>query len=111
MAYSEFNLRLLQERFGITATDAKNLFEAVPPLPASDFFRTLLVRHLPIVRGLGNEKARSEMIIAPLLVEVREQSGHQIAVFFPARNSVSTPLKACTASAIFWFRALQQCWL
>ena len=81
MAYSEFTLRLLKERLGITATDAENLFEAVPPLPASDFFRTLLVRHLPIVRGQGTEKARSEMIIAPLLVELREQVDHQIAVF------------------------------
>ncbi len=88
MAYSEFTLRLLKERFGITATDADNLFETVPPLPASDFFRILLVRHLPIVRGLGNEKARSEMIIAPLLVEVREQSGHQLAVFSGVEMSI-----------------------
>ncbi len=81
MAYSEFTLRLLKERFGITATDAEDLFAGVPPLPASDFFHTLLKRHLPIVRGQGTEKARSEMIIAPLLVELREQTGHQIAVF------------------------------
>ena len=88
MAYSEFTLRTLKERFGITATDAEDLFADVPPLPASDFFRTLLKRHLPIVRGLGTEKTRSEMIIAPLLVELREQCDHQVAVFSGAEFSV-----------------------
>ena len=90
MAYSEFTLRILKERFGITATDAEDLFHDVPPLSASDFFRTLLKRHLPIVRGLGTEKTRSEMIIAPLLVELREQSGHQVAVFSGVEFSVDT---------------------
>lgn len=90
MAYSEFSLRLLKERFGITATDSEDLFGDVPPLPATDFFQTLLQRHLPIVRGLGTEKVRSEMIIAPLLVEVREQSGHKIGIFSGAELSVDT---------------------
>ena len=69
-------------------SDAADLYSSLPPLPASDFFRTLLRQHLPIVRGLGNEKARSEMIIAPLLVEVREQSGRRIAVFSGVELSV-----------------------
>ena len=90
MAYSEFSLRLLKERFGITATDSEDLFGDVPPLPATEFFQTLLQRHLPIVRGLGTEKVRSEMIIAPLLVEVREQSGQQIGIFSGAELSVDT---------------------
>lgn len=81
MAYSEFTLRLLKDRFGITVSDAEDLFADVPLLPVSDFFHTLLKRHLPIVRGQGTEKARSEMIIAPLLVELREQAEHEIAVF------------------------------
>ncbi len=56
MAYSEFTLRLLAERFGITVSDADDLFADVPPLPVSDFFHTLLKRHLPIVRGQGPRK-------------------------------------------------------
>ncbi len=92
MAYSEFTLRLLKDRFGITVTDADDLFADVPPLPASDFFRTLLVRHLPIARGQGTEKARSEMIIAPLLVELREQAGHEIAVFSGVEMSADPTL-------------------
>lgn len=78
----------MKERFGITATDSEDLFGDVPPLPATAFFETLLARHLPIVRGLGTEKVRSEMIIAPLLVEVREQSGQQIGIFSGAELSV-----------------------
>ncbi len=90
MADSDFTLRSLRERFGITVTDAVDLFADVPPLPPTDFFVTLLRRHLPLVRGLGTEKVRSEMIIAPLLVELREQSGHQIAVFSGAEFGVDT---------------------
>ncbi len=92
MAYSEFTLRLLAERFGITVSDADDLFADVPPLPVSDFFHTLLKRHLPIVRGQGTEKARSEMIIAPLLVELREQAGHEIAVFSGVEMSADPAL-------------------
>ena len=88
MDYTDFSLRLLKERFGIAATDSEDLFGEVPPLPATEFFQTLLQRHLPIVRGLGTEKVRSEMIIAPLLVEVREQSGQQIGIFSGAELSV-----------------------
>ena len=88
MAYSDFTLRTLRERFGITTTDADDLFADVTPLPPTDFFVTLLRRHLPLVRGLGTEKVRAEMIIAPLLVELREQSGHQIAVFSGAEFGV-----------------------
>lgn len=88
MAYSDFTLRLLKERFGILATDADDLFADVPALPVSDFFHTLLKRHLPVVRGQGTDKARSEMIIAPLLVELREQTGHQVAVFSGTELSV-----------------------
>jgi hypothetical protein len=44
MAYPDFTLRTLKERFGITATNADNLFLDMPPLLVSDFFRTLLKR-------------------------------------------------------------------
>ena len=92
MAYPDFTLRLLTERFGIMVSDADDLFADVPPLPASSFFRELLHRHLPIARGQGTEKARSEMIIAPLLVELREQTGHQLAVFSGVEMSADPTL-------------------
>jgi hypothetical protein len=56
MAYGEFTLRLLSDRFGITVSDAEKLFADVPPLPVSDFFHILLKRHLPTVREQGTEK-------------------------------------------------------
>ena len=90
MAYSDFTLRSLGTRFRITVSDADDLFAAVPPLPASAFFRDLLKRNLPLVRGLGSEKVRSEMVIAPILVELREQSGHTVSIFSGAEFSVDT---------------------
>ena len=46
--YADFTLRLLKEQFDIMGTDAQDLFGTVPPLPATEFFRTLLKRHLPL---------------------------------------------------------------
>ena len=77
ITYSNFTLRTLKGQLGITAADADDLFAEMPPLPASDFFRTLLKRRLPLVSGLGSGKIRSEMIIAPQLGELREQSDHR----------------------------------
>ena len=88
IAYSNFALWTLKEQFGITAADADDLFAEMPPLPASDPFRTLLKRHLPLVSSLGSGKIRSKMIIAPQIVELREQSDHRIAIVSSAELSV-----------------------
>ena len=40
-----------------------------------------LKRHLPLVVGKGTEKVRSELLIAPILVEARELLHGQISLF------------------------------
>jgi hypothetical protein len=92
MAYSDFTLDLLEQRFGLTIQDRDGIFDSIPPVPVSDLFRQILKRNLPLVEGIGTEKVRSEMIIAPLLVELREHLNHSVAVFSGAEFTVNSQL-------------------
>ncbi len=81
MGYEGFTLDLLVQRFALSVVQHKDLFAHVEPHKASDLLSAVLKRNLPLVVGKGTEKARSEHIIAPILVEVREILEQRIAVF------------------------------
>src|SRR4051794_23405283 len=71
MAYSDFTLAQLKQRFQLTITEADDLFagtaEADLPLVLSD----ALARYLPLAVNVNIKKARSELLIAPVLVEFK----------------------------------------
>ena len=50
------------------------------PVPVSPLLHNFLQESLPLGLAIGTEKARSEMIIAPVLVEVRRQCAHQVSL-------------------------------
>jgi AcrR family transcriptional regulator len=81
MAYEGFTLKLLIERFGLNITQVNQLFADVSPISPSDLLVAVLDRGLPLVISKGTEKARSEHVIAPILLEVREILERNIAVF------------------------------
>ncbi len=81
MAYEGFTLDLLIQRFALSIVQNKDLFAQVKLQKASDLLTAVLKRNLPLVIGKGTEKARSEHIIAPILVEIREILEQRIAVF------------------------------
>lgn len=88
MSYESFTLQQLREQFGITLTQADDLYGAVVPLVTGDFLTTLLRRQLPLALGKSSEKGRSEFLIAPILSEVRELCHQQIALFSGVRFDV-----------------------
>ena len=81
MAYNKFTFDLLESRFGVRLEERRGLFESIPPAVPSDLLTLTLERNLPLVEGLGTEKARSEFLIAPILSEVRQLAGGQIGLF------------------------------
>jgi hypothetical protein len=81
MAYESFTLELLVSRFGVRFAQDNDLYAKVSKKPASQLLEAFLKRNLPLVFGKGTEKARSELLIAPILVEVREILEQRIAVF------------------------------
>jgi hypothetical protein len=81
MAYSDFSLREVLERFHLTLADVPDLFAAVPEVEPSPLLRALLPEFLPLALAINTEKARSEYAIAPLLAGLRAQLDHRMSVF------------------------------
>jgi len=81
MAYSDFTLQEVAQRFQLVIEEQHNLFAAVPEVVPGDFLRTTLDENVPLALALSTEKARSELIIAPVLVEVRKLARRQISLF------------------------------
>jgi hypothetical protein len=88
VVYSDFTIAELKRRFHLTIEEADNLFAPVAEadLPAS--LSDTLTRYLPLALNLCTEKARSELVIAPVLVEFKLLHRDQISVFSGVEFSV-----------------------
>src|SRR5436190_6808488 len=81
MAYNDFTLETLKERFGIRTDEGSSLFALVPAVPISTLLRDTLAENVPLALDISTDKARSELIIAPVLMEVRRQLEGRISLF------------------------------
>lgn len=81
MAYSDFTLPLVKQRFGLAIDERTDLFAAVPDAAPPPGLADTLSRYLPLALNLNTEKARSELLIAPVLVEFKLLHRDRIAVF------------------------------
>ncbi len=80
MSYSEFEtLEQVLDSFNLTMREA-SFFPHLTPITASALLTTFLHRSLPIVSA-ASEKARSEGILYPVLLEVRELMDEQVSLF------------------------------
>jgi hypothetical protein len=80
MPYSSFTLAQVQRQFGLNVIKGV-FFKDLPVLPPRDWLVNLLQESAPLAAGLGTEKVRSELIVAPLLFEIRELLDRQIGLF------------------------------
>lgn len=81
MAYSDFTLAKAKQAFGLTLEEAPNLFATVPGVTPSEFLMQTLKENTELATAIATEKARSEFLIAPILVEVRRQLQNQLSLF------------------------------
>jgi hypothetical protein len=81
MPYSEFNLERVKKDFNLTTFEKPDIFADIPELAGSDLLVDILQYNLPIAIGSNSEKSRSEMIIAPILVDLRRQLNEQVNLF------------------------------
>jgi hypothetical protein len=81
MAYSEFTLKKVRDDFGLTLVEGDRFLPEIAPVMPADYLVEFLQESLPLAVGTGSEKARSELIISPLLLEVRRQTQRQVSVF------------------------------
>jgi len=82
MAYSQFKtLTSVQTTFNLETEEGVRFLPELDPIPPSETLKTFLQQSLPIAVATSTEKARSEFIISPVLLEVRQQLKHQISIF------------------------------
>ena len=81
MAYSNFTLDKVVETFELDIVDSEDLFGKVKPILLGDHLNTALERKVQLAEAINTEKARSELIVAEVLVELREQFDRRISLF------------------------------
>jgi hypothetical protein len=82
MSYSQFkNLSSVKEAFGITTKEGVRFLPELPPLIPSQMLQNYIEMGLPIATATGSEKVRSELLISPILLEVRQILHQQIGFF------------------------------
>ncbi len=80
MAFRDFTFPQVQERLGLRIEDA-DLFAATPPFPVRDEFAAFVRDGTTLALANSTEKAKSEFIIAPVLLELRRSTGAKFALF------------------------------
>lgn len=81
MAYSDFSLTKFRNNFQITIKEEIDLFATVEPIEISEKLTNTLEETTELALAINTEKARSEMIITPILLEVRRKANYQISLF------------------------------
>ena len=80
MAYSKFTLQEVVEKFDLKIK-REAIFTEVEPIQISDFLKETLLRGSAIALPNGSEKARSELLVSPFLVELKQLNNSQISIF------------------------------
>ena len=82
MSYSEFtSIIKVKQAFGLTTVEGPRFLPQTTPIDPSATLTDFLANSLPVAVATGSEKARSEMIITPVLLEVRKILQQNISLF------------------------------
>jgi hypothetical protein len=81
MSYSEFSLAKAKQAFALTTLEKRDIFAEAAELAASNLLTETLNYNKAIALGSNSEKARFELIIAPILVDLRRQLNERISLF------------------------------
>jgi len=81
MAYSDFSLRKAKLEFNLTIIEQTTFLPDIQPQQPSAYLTLSLDKHLPLALAVNTEKARSEMLICPILLEVKDICSKEISLF------------------------------
>jgi hypothetical protein len=81
MAYSDFKLIEIIDSFGLVIQESSGLFGSIQEQECSDLLSTILKENIDLAVAISTEKARSEMIISPILLEIRRKFNYEISLF------------------------------
>ena len=81
MPYSSFTLDTVEETFQLEERGAAGIFADSEPVEPSAELANALAKKAPLAKAIGTEKAKSELIVAGILVELREHFERRISLF------------------------------
>ena len=80
MPYSEFTIELAKARFGLTIRADETPFAFAALTPSAHLVVTL-AESFPLALAISTEKARSELIVMPVLLEARRRASRPVSLF------------------------------
>jgi hypothetical protein len=81
MSFSDFTLPQVARTFRLVLEESAQVFVSLPEAPVGSLLTATLAENLPLALAIHTEKARSELLIAPMLVELRRLLEHRISLF------------------------------
>jgi hypothetical protein len=81
MAYSDFTVRRIKQEFGIQTVEAGRFIPPTSDIAPSQMLQSILENYVPWAIAVGSEKAKSEMIVAPVLLELKQILHSPVSVF------------------------------
>jgi hypothetical protein len=81
MAYNKFTLEKAIDDFKLNLTTWDNPFLDIIPKSPSAWLTETLIESRPLGRSSATEKARSEFIVAPILIELHRLTSRSINIF------------------------------
>ena len=81
MAYSSFTLAAARKAFQLERVNTEGIFSGIVPVSPSAHLITELERNVSLAAAIGTEKAKSELIVTDVLVELREHFERRISLF------------------------------
>ncbi len=81
MSYSEFTLAKAKRDFDLSTVEGGRFLPIIEPIAPSSYLTQSLDEGLSLAIATGSSKARSELIISPILVEVRKILQKQVSLF------------------------------
>jgi hypothetical protein len=81
MAYSDFTLKKVKTDFNLNTVENISLFPNIQAVELSEYLTNTLKRNVPLALAINTEKARSELIIINILLEVKQLLFDKISLF------------------------------
>ncbi len=82
MSYSDFKtVENIKDKFKIPITSGESLFSETEEIEAGDILTEIFEDNIPLALNINTEKARSELIVCPVLVEVRRILNRKVSLF------------------------------
>ncbi|NJL03240.1 MAG: hypothetical protein HC838_03550 [Spirulinaceae cyanobacterium RM2_2_10] len=81
MPYSKFTFESALQQFDLTLIEELGRFDDLPAVAPSPLLAETLEDNIPLAVAIATEKARSELIVSPILVAIRKHLHNQISLF------------------------------